>query len=156
MTSWTTSSRRRGGGRLSEQLAVEFFAVADHQGLAPSERGGSERSAATGDQPGQLGVAESFGLHVDVSKRAAACDVEMRGLAGERDGVPCIDGLAPRIGLLADPGIGLGKEPLRLDAAGSSLAVVIPVDPCGHERRSLLDVRSGGLSWVAGVGGGCG
>mgnify|MGYP006926428968 CR=1 FL=1 len=34
--------------------------------------------------------------------------------------------------LLADLGIDLGKEPLRFDAAGSALALVVPVDPCSH------------------------
>ena len=71
-------------------------------------------------------------------KRPSTCDVEMRRLASQRHRVPRVDGLIASIGLLADLGIGLGKEPLRFDAAGSPLAMVVPIDPCGHERRSLI------------------
>ena len=67
-----------------------------------------------------------------MSERATAGDVEVRGLAGQRHGVTGVDGLGASIGLLADLGFVLGKEPLRFDAAGSPLAVVVPVDPCSH------------------------
>ena len=129
MTSWTTNSRR---GCLPEEFAVHLVAVPDHQRLAATESRGPQRAAAAGDQSGQLGVAQAFGLHVDVPERATAGDVEVRGLAGQRHGVTGVDGLGASIGLLADLGIVLGKEPLRFDAAGSPLAVVVPVDTCSH------------------------
>ena len=148
MTSWMTNSRQvaddmpRSAGHLrqmlSEQLVVEFVAEADHQCLAPAERGGAEGATAARDQPGQLGIAETFGLHIDVPKRPSTRDVEMRGLTSQRHGVTCVDGLAASIGLLADLRVCLGKEPLRFNAASSPLAMVVPIDPCGHERRSLI------------------
>ena len=117
---------------LPEQLVVEFVAVSDHQRLATLERWGPQCSASPGDQTGQVGIAESFGIHVDVPEFPSPCDIQVRRLARQGHGVSCVDGFGTSIGLLADPGIGFGKEPLRFDAAGSSLAVVIPVDPCGH------------------------
>ena len=128
---------------LPEQLVVEFVAVSDHQCLATLERWGSQCPASPGDQTGQVGIAEPFGVHVDVSELPATCDIQVSRLACQGPRVSCVAGFGASIGLLADPGIGFGKEPLRFDAAGSSLAVVIPVDPCGHGWRSLIDKSSG-------------
>jgi len=125
-------------GPLPEQLVVQSVAVADDECFAAAERGGSQGAAAARDQSGQLGVAEPFGFHVDVPKRPSTCDVEMRCLASQCHRVPGVDGLVSSIGLLADLRVCLGKEPLRFNAAGSPLAMVVPIDPCGHERRSLI------------------
>jgi hypothetical protein len=53
-------------------------------------------------------------------------------LAGQRRRAAGVVGILASIDLLADLGIDLGKEPLRFDAAGSALALVVPVDPCSH------------------------
>ena len=128
---------------LPEQLVVEFVAVSDHQCLATLERWGSQCPASPGDQTGQVSIAEPFGIHVDVPELSSTCDIQVRRLASQGHGVSCVDGFGASISLLADPGIGFGKEPLRFDAAGSSLAVVIPVDPCGHGWESLIAKSSG-------------
>ena len=112
----------------AEQLLVRVFVEADDQ-LAPLSKRRRPKIASRPEQePEQLGARRLLALQVEVDDLLPLGDVELvHLLQGRKRGIPLDRGFL-RIGLRGDGNLVFRKEPLRLGAGGSALAVIAPVD----------------------------
>ena len=77
-------------------------------------------------------VVDRINVGFDLLEGLASGDPQLASLAGQGKRLLGVVRVFLGIDLFDDRCTGLGKEPLRFGTAGSAVAVVVPVDPCGH------------------------
>src|SRR5262245_373284 len=111
-----------------EQLLVRLLVEADNERAALAHGGGAEVARGAEEQPEQLGASGARVLEVRVDDLLALGHVELVDVLQHAEGGVALDGGLLRVGLRGDGDLALGKEPLRLGAGHSAVAVIAPVD----------------------------
>lgn len=118
-------------------FAVELVVEPDDEFFAAAEGGGAEVAGGAEEGGGEVGVAGRGCLQVEVDDALPLGDKDLIDAAGELQRLAAAEAKFLRVVLGGDGRSDLRKELLRLGAACSAAAVIVPVDLDGH-RNSLL------------------